>query len=73
VSLIENERTKLPASWLNSISAASIAVGGFAQLVPLLGGSPATQAATGWLSAALIALGLTLHVAARRWLGRLRE
>jgi VIT1/CCC1 family predicted Fe2+/Mn2+ transporter len=73
MSLVRNERTKLTASWLNAISAASIAVGGFAQLAPLFSGSSAPS----WLVAVLgfgwILLGFVLHWLARHVLGGLEE
>ena len=75
MSLIRNEQTKLTASWLNAISAASIAVGGFAQLAPLLSGVVVAPrpvlAAT--FSAIWFGIGGSLHVMARRTLRGLVE
>ena len=74
MSLIHNERIKLTANWLNSISAASIAVGGFAQLAPLFTGIAAQSVpivsvfSIGW-----IIFGITMHLIARVVLGGLRE
>ena len=61
--LVKNEQTKLTASWLNGISAASIAVGGFAQLAPLLTGANAPSGPAGvlWFSTIWIVFGLALH------------
>ncbi|MDB5558303.1 MAG: hypothetical protein JWQ36_1237 [Enterovirga sp.] len=75
MSLVHNERIKLTANWLNSISAASMAVGGFAQLAPLAAGSVTPGNPTGvvWFSTVWIVLGLALHVTARILLKRLQE
>jgi VIT1/CCC1 family predicted Fe2+/Mn2+ transporter len=75
MSLVRNEQTKLTASWLNAISAASIAVGGFAQLAPVVSGaSAATSAATVALFGLVwIILGVAIHWAARRVLRGLQE
>ncbi|TXM66295.1 hypothetical protein FV226_23765 [Methylobacterium sp. WL12] len=72
MSLIHNERTKLSATWLNSIAAAAVAVGGIA---------PSIAAVTGTLSPLLAAglvlfwflVGAGLHFTARAILGRLRD
>ena len=72
MSLIHNERTKLSATWLNSIAAAAVAVGGIA---------PSIAAVTGTLSPILAAglvvfwflVGAGLHLTARAILGRLRD
>lgn len=70
--LVPNERAKLTATWLNSISVAMIAVGGIAPLVATVTGAVAFLPALGslvvWL---LIAVGL--HFGARAVLHRLRE
>lgn len=59
MSLIHNERTKLTASCLNAISAASIAVGALAQLAPLFSGaSIIDRGAAGAFSLAWTALGV---------------
>ena len=75
MSLIHNERMKLTANWLNALSAASIAVGGFAQLAPLFAG--VTNAANAWLVLAFGAIwftfGIVLHGAAHVVLTRLKE
>ena len=73
MSLIRNERTKLTASWLNSISAASIAVGGFAQLAPLVSGTAVATWLVALLGCGWIVLGFVLHWLARHVLGRLEE
>ena len=74
MSLIHNERTKLTANWFNAISAASVAVGAFAQLAPfVVGTTPASGLAVAGFSLAWLAGGGGLHVVARWLLGRLRE
>jgi hypothetical protein len=72
VSLVRNERTKLTATWLNSIAAAAVAVGGI---------SPTIAAASGVINFGLAAIlvpawivvGLGLHLFVRAILGRLRD
>ncbi len=75
MSLIHSERVKLTANWLNAISAASIAVAGFAQLAPFVAGSvaPGSPGSVLWFSTVWIVLGLALHVAARLALRGLKE
>jgi hypothetical protein len=74
MSLIHNERVKLTANWLNAISAASIAVGGFAQLAPSFTGMVVNSVpvvsvfSIGW-----IIFGIAMHLVARVVLGGLRE
>ena len=72
MSLVHNERIKLTATWLNSIAAAAVAVGGI---------SPTIAAASGVMSVGLAAFlvpawivgGVGLHFAARAVLGRLKD
>ena len=74
MSLIDNERTKLTAAWLNAISAAAVAVGGFAQLAPLVSGTASTSFTTvAVFGLAWFGFGLVLHLAALWFLGRLKE
>jgi hypothetical protein len=73
MSLVRNEQTKLTASWLNAISAASIAVGGFAQMAPVFSGVAIVGSASvlGGFTAIWFAVGVGLHMLARRLLRRL--
>lgn len=72
MNLVHNERTKLSATWLNSIAAAAVAVGGI---------GPTIAAAVGTISLGLAAVlvpawiigGVGLHLIARAILGRLRD
>jgi hypothetical protein len=75
MSLVRNEQTKLTASWLNAISAASIAVGGFAQLAPLFSGTVVAPSpiGTALFTAVWFAIGFVLHIAGRMMLRRLEE
>jgi hypothetical protein len=74
--LVQNERTKLTASWLNALATALIAAGGFAPIAAWLYGLSALP--VGALNLAAIAVacvcaGFTLHLSALALLGRLRE
>lgn len=74
--LIHNERTKLTASWLNTLATALIAAGAFAPIVALVYGLSPMSADGSRLS--LVALGCFaggafLHWLGRALLGRLRE
>jgi hypothetical protein len=74
--LVRNERTKLTASWLNTLATALIAAGTFAPVAATLYGlsSPTTSSTyLGLLAVGCIALGVGLHVTGRTLLGRLRE
>ncbi len=75
MSPVRNEQTKLTASWLTSISAASIAVGGFAQLAPLFSGMAVAPSlgATALFTAVWFAIGFVLHLGGRLVLRRLEE
>jgi hypothetical protein len=77
MSVVHNERTKLTATWLNALAAATVVTGVIAPLVAVVFGvstsgkvSPITfvLATLVWLL-----LGVILHMLARRILGRLRE
>ena len=73
--MIRNEQTKLTASWLNAISAASIAVGGFAQLAPWFSGATVVQspAVTAIFTGTWFVFGFVLHLSGRLYLKRLVE
>jgi dipeptide/tripeptide permease len=75
--LIQNERIKLTATWLNTLSAATIVTGVIAPLAAIVFGLPAsgTLSMATFLFAAVAWLlwGLILHLAARYGLRRLQE
>ena len=74
--LVENERTKLTASWLNSLAVAVIAAGVFAPAAALVYGLSQLSMSVGSVSGIVMvcfAIGLILHWLARLLLGRLRE
>lgn len=76
MSLVFNERTKLTASWLNTLATALIAAGGFAPAAALLYGlsSPLIGISSMLaLIAGCLALGVCIHVTGIVLLGRLRE
>jgi hypothetical protein len=74
--LVHNERTKLTATWLNSLATALVAAGLFAPGAALLYG--VSQLAVGFsymlvLALGCLGLGTGIHVIGRIVLGRLRE
>ena len=74
--LIQNERTKLTANWLNALAAALVAAGVFAPAAALVYG--VSQLPRAGLPLALVILGcfaggVFLHWLGRVLLGRLRE
>ena len=74
--LVHNERTKLTATWLNTLATALIAAGVFAPAVAALYGLSSIH--VGPLLEAVIligclVLGVGIHLAARTVLGRMRE
>jgi hypothetical protein len=74
--LIHNERTKLTASWLNTIATALMAAGAFAPAAAWLYGLSSLPIGALYLSAlavACIAGGAALHISGLALLGRLRE
>ena len=74
--LVENERTKLTASWLNALAVALIAAGVFAPAAALLYGLSQLSMSAGSVSGTVmvcLVIGLILHWLARLLLGRLRE
>jgi hypothetical protein len=76
VFLVENERTKLTANWLNALATALVAAGLFAPGAALLYGI--SQLPIGFeymvaLALGCLALGAAIHIAGRAVLGRLRQ
>jgi hypothetical protein len=74
--LVHNERTKLTASWLNTLATALIAAGAFAPAAARLYGLAALPIETLYLSAPALACaagGFGLHIFALAVLGRLHE
>jgi hypothetical protein len=76
VFLVHNERTKLTASWLNTLATALIAAGVFAPGIAVLYGISSLSIGNGLVVAVLIGcivLGAAIHLAAWLLLGSLRE
>jgi hypothetical protein len=76
VSLVHNERTKVTATWFNTLATAFIAAGLFAPLAALLYGLTDLRigpVSIGFLIIACAGGGLLLHFSGRVFLGRLRE
>jgi dipeptide/tripeptide permease len=77
MSLIHNERTKLSATWLNTLAAATVATGVIAPIAAVVFGLPTTVGISllYFVLAALLwlILGIVLHLGARYILGRLQE
>jgi hypothetical protein len=78
MSLIENERAKLTANWLNTLSAGTIIAGCVTPLVAIAYGLRPGGASLGngfilVLSIGWILMGVALHLGARIILGRLKE
>jgi hypothetical protein len=76
MSLAFNERTKLTASWLNTLATALIAAGAFAPWAALFYGLTTASVRIVDLvvpSAGCLAIGACLHSIALALLGRLRE
>lgn len=75
MSLVHNERTKLTATFINTLASACVVVGGISPLVALIYGFGATRLA-GWLIALVtvtwMLVGAGLHIFARALLGRLK-
>ncbi len=72
MSLIHDEKTKLTATWLNSIAVAALAIGAIAPIVATVTTSVTLLSATG-LAMFWILIGACLHLAARMILERLKE
>jgi hypothetical protein len=74
--LIHNERTKLSATWFNTLATALLAAGGFAPLAALLYGIADMRLERAYvfvLATLCGGGGVCLHLVGRRFLGRLRE
>jgi len=74
--LVHNERTKLTASWLNTLATALIAAGAFAPAAAWFYGLSALPVGTLYISAMAFACavgGGGLHWVGRLYLDRLRE
>jgi len=75
MSLIENERTKLTATWLNNLAVASIVAGWLSPVAGMVYGltnPPRDIVILISLSIAWLLAGLVLHLIARAHLGRLK-
>lgn len=72
MSLVHNEKTKLTATWLNSVAAAAVAVGGIAPSVAAVTGTIGALAALA-LFAFWVSAGVGLHLWARSILSRLKD
>jgi len=76
VHLVHNERTKLTATWINTLAAAFIAAGFFAPAAAILYGLsalPIPPARMLVLAFTCLALGIGIHVLGRISLRSLRE
>jgi len=74
--LVHNERTKLTASWLNTLATAIIAAGVFAPASALLYGLSELRIGLGFvvgLTLGCFVFGLALHLGGVVFLRRLRE
>jgi len=74
--LVHNERTRLTANWLNTLATALVAAGVFAPGIAVLYGLSSLQFNRGFVTTVLVGclvFGVSIHVAAWRLLGRLRE
>jgi multidrug transporter EmrE-like cation transporter len=73
MSLIENERTKLTATYINGIAIAVFAVGSFAPTITSLNGAVGFPVVTGIAAVSCICASGALHFMARRVLKGLRH
>ena len=78
MSLVDNERAKLTANWLNTLSAGTIIAGCVTPLVAIAyglrpGAEPLDRGFIFALSFGWILIGVALHLVARIILGRLTE
>lgn len=74
--LVDNERTKLTAAWLNGLATALVAAGCFAPAAAWLYGLSALPVGPAYLSAlalGCVAAGLGLHLSGIALPGKLRE
>lgn len=72
--LVHNERTKLTATWLNGVSLAIFAAGGFGPWLTLAntGGPHYDAAILATISVVCILVSIGLHFTARVFLGRMK-
>jgi hypothetical protein len=76
MNLVHNERTKLTATWINTLAAAFIAAGTVAPVAAILYGLSALPISPGRVAALAVAcatVGVAIHFGARAVLGSLRE
>jgi hypothetical protein len=75
MSLIDNERLKHTASWLNGLATALMAAGAFAPTAALLYGLSTSMNALALIVIIpiCVGLGLALHLSGRALLGRLHS
>jgi hypothetical protein len=76
VHLVHNERTKLTATWFNTLASAFVAAGLFAPLAAAIYGLAELRIGTGFVLGVILVCvtgGLFLHLIGRRFLGSLRE
>lgn len=74
--LVHNERIKLTATWLNTLATALVAAGVFAPVAAALYGISILAVERRYMAAVVLgcmSLGVAIHFAARRVLGRIRE
>jgi hypothetical protein len=74
--LVHNERTKLTATWLNTLATALIAAGGFAPAAAYIYGLAALPIGGGFIVALMLGcfvFGMCLHFVGWSLLGSLRE
>jgi hypothetical protein len=74
--LVHNERTKLTATWLNTLATALVAAGTFGPFAAQLYGlstSAVDRVLLSGLAGICFVGGLILHLGGRLFLGRLRE
>jgi len=76
VYLVHNERTKLTATWFNTLATAFVAAGLFAPLAAVIYGLAEPRIGPAYLVVTVLGCllgGSLLHLTGRRFLRRLRE
>ena len=74
--LVHNERTKLTATWLNTLATALVGAGVFAPVAAALYGLSILGVERGFMVAVVLGCmiaGVTIHLMALTLLGRMRE
>src|SRR5712671_6852696 len=74
MSLIHNERTKLTATWFNTLATATVTAGALAPLIAVIYGLSVPAIEPSYLvmlAAACFGIGAAIHWWARKFLGRL--